>query len=223
MCPPSLGHTPLPTERGQQRPSWPSLPPRVRALVEERLGQPVAEAVSQGGGFTNGFASRLLLADGSRVFVKAVSRPRSPEIFSSYQQEILVARALPEHVPATKLRWVLEQEDWLMLAFDDVAGRTPQRPWQPNELRAVLDMLTPLATAMTPAPAGLPKLDRPPTSTATFPSGAGFSREMSAPTRSSLAPAGSGGWRTSRPWRATGPSWPLGRLPFTSTCETTTC
>jgi len=131
----------------------------VRALVEERLGQPVAEAVSQGGGFTNGFASRLLLADGSRVFVKAVSRLHSPEIFSSYQQEILVARALPEHVPATKLRWVLEQEDWLMLAFDDVAGRTPQRPWQPNELCAVLDMLTPLATAMTPAPAGLPKLD----------------------------------------------------------------
>jgi hypothetical protein len=44
-----------------QRPSWPSLPAHVRALVEERLGQPVAEAVSQGGGFTNRFASRLLL------------------------------------------------------------------------------------------------------------------------------------------------------------------
>ena len=72
---------------------------------------------------------------------------------------VAVARALPEHVPATRLRWVLEQKDWLMLAFDDVAGRTPQRPWQPDELRAVLDMLMPLATAMTPAPAGLPKLD----------------------------------------------------------------
>lgn len=142
-----------------QRPSWPSLPARLRALVEERLGQPVAEAVTQGGGFTNGFASRLLLADGSRVFVKAVSRLRSPEVFSCYQQEILVAGALPEKVPAPRLRWVLDHEDWLVLAFDDIAGRTPQRPWQPNELRAVLDMLTPLATAMTPAPVGLPKLD----------------------------------------------------------------
>jgi aminoglycoside phosphotransferase (APT) family kinase protein len=142
-----------------QRPSWPSLPARLRALVEERLGQPVAEAVTQGGGFTNGFASRLLLADGSCVFVKAVSRLRSPEVFSCYQQEILVAGALPEQVPAPRLRWVLDHEDWLVLAFDDIAGRTPQRPWQPNELRAVLDMLTPLATAMTPAPVGLPKLD----------------------------------------------------------------
>jgi aminoglycoside phosphotransferase (APT) family kinase protein len=142
-----------------QRPSWPSLPARLRALVQERLGQPVNEAVSQDGGFTDGFASRLLLADGSRVFVKAVSRLRSPEIFSSYQQEIRVARGLPEDVPVPRLRWVLEQEEWLVLAFDDIAGRNPQRPWQPDELRAVLDMLTLLATAMTPAPVGLPELD----------------------------------------------------------------
>ena len=142
-----------------QRPSWPSLPARLRALVQERLGQPVAEALSQGGGFTDGFASRLLLADGSRVFVKAVSGLRSPQVFSSYQQEIRVARALPEQVPVPRLRWVLEQQEWLVLAFDDIAGRTPQRPWQPEELRAVLAMLTTLATAMTPAPAGLPKLD----------------------------------------------------------------
>ena len=46
-----------------------------------------------------------------------------------------------------------------MLAFDDVAGRTPQRPWQPDELRAVLDMLTPLAAALTPSPAELANLD----------------------------------------------------------------
>jgi len=142
-----------------QRPSWPSLPARLRALVQERLGQRVDEALSQGGGFTDGFASRLLLADGSRVFVKAASRLRSPEVFSCYQQEIRVARGLPEDVPAPRLRWALEQEEALVLAFEDIAGRTPQRPWRPEELCAVLDMLTRLATAMTPAPVGLPELD----------------------------------------------------------------
>jgi aminoglycoside phosphotransferase (APT) family kinase protein len=142
-----------------QRPSWPSLPARLRALVQERLGQRVEQALSQGGGFTDGFASRLLLADGSRVFVKAASRLRSPEVFSSYQQEIRVARGLPEDVPAPRLRWALEQEEALVLAFEDIAGRTPQRPWRPEELCAVLDMLTRLATAMTPAPVGLPELD----------------------------------------------------------------
>jgi len=46
-----------------------------------------------------------------------------------------------------------------VLAFEHIAGRTPQRPWRPEELCAVLDMLTRLATAMTPAPVGLPELD----------------------------------------------------------------
>jgi hypothetical protein len=73
-------------------------------------------------------------------------------VFASYQQEVLVARALPEGVPAPRLRWALEREEWLALAFDDVARRTPKCPWQPDELPAVLDMLTPLATALTPAP-----------------------------------------------------------------------
>lgn len=142
-----------------QRPSWLSLPADLRALVEEHLGQPVMGADSQGGGFTNGFASRLRLADGSRVFVKAVSRRQSPDVFASYEQEVLVARATPKNVPAPRLRWTAEQDDWLVLAFEDVAGRTPQRPWQPDELRAVLDMLTPLAAALTPSPAALPHLE----------------------------------------------------------------
>lgn len=52
-----------------------------------------------------------------------------------------------------------EQDEWLVLAFEDVTGRMPVRPWRPGELRPVLDMLTPLADALTPAPAGLPPLD----------------------------------------------------------------
>ena len=142
-----------------QRPSWLSLPANLRAGIEERLGQPVARADSQGGGFTNGFASRLRLADGSRVFVKAVSSLQSPEVFASYAQEVLVARALPRNVPAPRLRWTTEQDEWLVLAFDDVSGRTPQRPWQPEELRVVLDMLMPLAAVLMPVPAALPQLD----------------------------------------------------------------
>ena len=106
-----------------QRPSRPSLPARLRAFVQERLGQRVDEALSQGGGFTDGFASRLLLADGARVFVKAASRLRSPEVLSSYQQETRVARGLPEDVPAPRLRWALAQEEWLVLAFEHIAGR----------------------------------------------------------------------------------------------------
>src|ERR1019366_3525221 len=78
-----------------QQPSWLSLPANLRAGIQERLGEPVAPADSRGGGFTNGFASRLRLADGSRVFVKAVSSLQSPEVFASYEQEVLVAGRCP--------------------------------------------------------------------------------------------------------------------------------
>jgi aminoglycoside phosphotransferase (APT) family kinase protein len=142
-----------------QRPTWGSLSAGLRAVIQGRLGQAVTGAATRNGGFTNGFASRLQLADGSGVFVKAVSALKSPEAFASYRHEVLVAAALPRDVPAPRLRWALEQEQWLVLAFDDVAGRTPQRPWQPQALRACLDMLTPLAAALTPVPDGLPHLD----------------------------------------------------------------
>lgn len=142
-----------------KRPSWAALPSSVRALVEARFGQPVLGAVSQGGGFTNGFASRLRLADGSRAFVKAVSRADSPQVCASYEQEIVVVRALPEKVPAPRLTWSAEVDGWLVLAFGDVEGRMPARPWRPDELAVVLEMLPDLTAALTPAPAGLPPLE----------------------------------------------------------------
>jgi hypothetical protein len=120
----SLAHTPPPTQRRRNdRPGRRCPPACLRALVQERLGQRVDEAVP-GRQVHRRLRQRLLLADGSRVFVKAASRLRSPEVFSSYQQEIRVARGLPEDVPAPRLRWALEQEEALVLAFEDIAGRT---------------------------------------------------------------------------------------------------
>ncbi|MCL3859664.1 phosphotransferase family protein [Actinotalea sp. K2] len=141
-----------------QRTTWPSLPATIRALVERRLGRSVVDADSQQGGFTDGFASRLLLADGTRVFVKAISAEQNPQVHPSYLQEIAVASALPPHAPAPHLLWAVEQGDWAVLAFEDVAGRLPTRPWDTDELGRVLDLLPVLASAMTPAPAGLPDL-----------------------------------------------------------------
>ena len=140
------------------RPDWSSLPADLREFVQARLGQPVVGAVTQGGGFTSGFASRLLLGDGSRVFVKAVSSSQSPDVFAFYDQEARVAAALPARVPAPTLRWAAKYGQWLVLVFDDVAGRIPERPWRADELAAVLDMLPLLAAGLTPAPPGLPNL-----------------------------------------------------------------
>lgn len=145
--------TPVPHRATARRPAWHTLPDVVRAAVEERSGAPVLRARSQDGGFTEGFASRLELADGRRVFVKAA--PPGGHAHPAYRQEAKVVAALPEAVPATRLLWTADVDDWVVLAFEDVEGRTPERPWDPAELAAVLGSLEVLAAALTPVPEAL--------------------------------------------------------------------
>ncbi len=56
------------------------MPAGVRAAVDRRLGSPVVRAVTARGGFSPGVASRLLTADGLRVFARdgGVARALSP-------------------------------------------------------------------------------------------------------------------------------------------------
>ena len=63
---------------GGQRLPWAETPAPVRRAVQAYLGSPVLVAESQPGGFSPGLAARLLLADGRRVFVKAVGAERNP-------------------------------------------------------------------------------------------------------------------------------------------------
>jgi len=142
-----------------RRPSWKELPDAVRTAVEERLGARVVRARSQDAGFTAGFASRLRLDDGSGAFVKAVNGVDHPSIRLAYRQEAAVVAALPDRVPAPRLRWSAELDGgWFVLAFHEIDGRPPHRPWRVPQLRAVLAALGPLAAALTPVPQGMPAL-----------------------------------------------------------------
>lgn len=158
----------VPAGATANRPTWDELPPDLRAVLEAAAGSPVRQAVSQGGGFTSGFASRLLLDDGRRLFVKAASRVLSPVAHPSYLTEASVVAVLPAAVPAPRLLQTLEHGDWVVLVFEDVDAHAPARPWVPQELDAVLSALTGIAEALTPAPVGVPVSDL-----------AGFDGEMS--------------------------------------------
>ena len=150
---PVIGRPP----RGEtaQRTQWSELPESVRKLVESELDGRVVSAVSQGSGFTPGFASRLLLGDGRRAFVKAADATLQPDFALSYREEIRKLAALPATVPAPRLRWHLDG-DWVILGFDDVAGAPPKRPWKVGELTRVCAALVTTAAALTPPP---PELD----------------------------------------------------------------
>ena len=126
----------------------------MRAAVEERLGSPVESATSLSGGFSPGLAAQLGTMDGRRVFVKAVGPEPNPDSPAMHRREIEIVRALPSEAPAPRLLWSYDEggEGWVVLAFEDVDGRSPAEPWRSEELDRVLDALAALAGLLTPSP-----------------------------------------------------------------------
>jgi aminoglycoside phosphotransferase (APT) family kinase protein len=141
-----------------QRLAWADAPGWLRAAVEARLGAPVLEATTQPGGFSPGLAARLRLADGRRAFVKAVGPEPNPDSPGFHRLEARNMAALPRAAPAPRLLWSLDRRGWVALAFEDVDGVHPARPWRPGELRRVLEMVADMAQALTPAPARFPMI-----------------------------------------------------------------
>jgi hypothetical protein len=135
---------------------WRETPARVRAAIQWWLGAEVVDAASQPGGFSPGLAARLRLADGRRVFVKAIGAERTPLGPSSYRAEARVTAALPPSVPAPRLLWSYDDGDWVALVLEDIDGRPPAQPWRPEELDRVLAALAALAVELTPTPVDAP-------------------------------------------------------------------
>ncbi len=144
----------FPPASGRRMP-WADLPDVVRAAIEHRLGAQVVVADSQCGGFSPGVAARLRLADGTRAFVKAVCSSPNADSPAMYRREARVAAALPPEVPAPALRWSSDDGEWVVLAFDDVDGRSPELPWNRHELERVLAAISDLAARLTPSPLAL--------------------------------------------------------------------
>lgn len=144
--------TTIPHGRTARRLEWAHLPPHVRRLVEVRCGSPVADAVSQGAGFTPGFASVLTCEDGTRHFVKAASTKAQRMFAESYREEARKLMALPPSTPAPRLEWLHDADDWVVLGLEHVAARAPRRPWRAAELDRTLEMLAAAAAALTPVP-----------------------------------------------------------------------
>jgi hypothetical protein len=132
---------------------WDDLPDSVRKAVADILGEPVASAVSQPGGFSPGTADRIVTASGRRAFVKAVGAALNAESPGMHRAEARVAAALPAGVPAPVLLGVHDDGEWVALVFEDVDGRHPHTPWRDDEVAAVLEALGRLAVPVTGLPA----------------------------------------------------------------------
>jgi hypothetical protein len=140
----------VPYQATAVRPSWPDLPDHVREAVTGWVGSPVAWR-SAGGGFTRGFASTLVTADGRRSFVKAVP-VTNQVIVGSYRREIVVHSVLPTAVPAPRLLHSGEvgsgEDTWVVLVLEHVDGSMPGNPWTPGELEVTIASLEQMADAL---------------------------------------------------------------------------
>jgi hypothetical protein len=128
------------------------VPEAARHAFEDWAGSSVVAAVSQPTGFSPGVAARVRLSDGRGVFVKAVGPRPNPDSPTFHRKEARIASALPATVSAPRLRWTYDQDNWVLLAFDEIEGRHPAQPWRDDELQRVIDGMVDLALTLTPSP-----------------------------------------------------------------------
>ena len=131
---------------------WEDLPTNVRHALESKLGASVSAAITQPAGFSPGLASRLVLADGRRVFLKAVHESGNPDTPGIHRREARIVAALPASAPVPRLLWSHDEDGWVALCFEDVDGRHPHEPWTEHDLAVVVPALTRMSTGLTPSP-----------------------------------------------------------------------
>jgi hypothetical protein len=144
----------VPYDATAVRDTWETLPQPVRKRITAELGGAPADIRMAGGGFSGGFAARLRTDSGAELFVKAVGTDKR-FAFDAYRQEARVNRALPEGVPAPRLEFAADFDDWIVLGFEAVDGRVPTLPMAPRDLDLMLDAWAEAAAHLTPAPQAL--------------------------------------------------------------------
>ena len=123
-----------------------AVPDAVRTWVEDRLGSPVVATAEQVGGMSPGCATRLVCADGTRAFVKAVGDELNPDTSGLFRREAGVLAHLGEHELWARMLASYDDGAWVALLVEDVEGRHPDFS-DPDEVDAVLaatDRLTEL-------------------------------------------------------------------------------
>ncbi len=107
------------------RTPYPSIPERVRAWVSGDLGSPVVSWSEQVGGFSPGCATRLVTADGTRAFVKAVGIELNPDTPNLFRREIDVLELIGDDPLWAGLRASYDDGEWVALLLEDIGGGHP--------------------------------------------------------------------------------------------------
>ncbi len=105
------------------RTAYPGIPARVRDWVSEALGSPVVSWDEQTGGMSPGCATRLVTADGTRAFVKAVGAELNPDSPSLFRREVEALGLIGDDPLWADLVASYDDGSWVALVLEDVEGR----------------------------------------------------------------------------------------------------
>ena len=131
---------------------WSQLPPSFQAAIEHELGGAVVETHTATGGFSPGVVARITTADGTRGFVKAMSRTTNPAWVFLYEREARLAPHLPDGPPFPRWRFTVDDGDWIAIGFDVIDGREPTIPWSQRDLDRTLAAQLVMAARLDPSP-----------------------------------------------------------------------
>jgi aminoglycoside phosphotransferase (APT) family kinase protein len=134
---------------------YPEVPERVRAWVSESLGSPITSWSEQVGGFSPGCATRVVTADGTRAFVKAVGVELNPDSPTLFRREIETLELIGANPLWAALRTSYDDGQWVALLLEDVEGTHPDSADDRHmeELIRATDALSEVLGAVT-CPAG---------------------------------------------------------------------
>jgi hypothetical protein len=107
------------------RTPYPEIPARVRAWVSDSLGSPVETWREQIGGFSPGCATRVVAADGTRAFVKAVGAELNPDTPTLFRREIEVLELIGADPLWAALHASYDDGQWVALLLEDLPGGHP--------------------------------------------------------------------------------------------------
>lgn len=93
--------------------------------MSDSLGSPVQTWSEQVGGFSPGCATRLVAADGTRAFVKAVGTELNPDTPTLFRREIEVLELIGVDPLWAALHASYDDGQWVALLLEDVPGGHP--------------------------------------------------------------------------------------------------
>jgi hypothetical protein len=128
------------------------VPARGRAGVDDSLGSPVESWEEQVGGMSPGCETRVVAADGTRAFVKAVGLELNPGTPTLFRREIDTLERIGDHPLWASLRASYDADGWVALLLDDIPGGHPDLT-DDSEMEALLGATEQLGEVLRGVPA----------------------------------------------------------------------